>query len=53
MKSIKKLDKEYYPLHFRLLTEINQKDIGKSRMVIRNIENKQILVNVSPYYKPI
>jgi len=53
MKSIKKLDKEYYPLHFRLLTEINQKDIGRSRMVIRKIENKQLLLNIVQYYKPI
>jgi len=53
MKYIKKLDKDYYPLHFRLLTEIKLKDIGKSRMVIRIIDNRKVLINVIPYYKPI
>lgn len=52
-KVIEKLNNDRFPYFFSLAEKVNSKDVLQSRLVIHKFENREMLIKIFPYYKPI
>lgn len=50
---IKKFNHAKFPYFFSYAEKVNSKDVLHSRLVIHKFEKREMIIHISPYYKPI